>query len=167
MNNMSQVFSEINKIVNAVIPVAAAFNGTVQSDIVHLENYKKCTFIIATGATSTDVGVVTLNAGATSTGAATAIAFKYRTQIAAAPPDAGSDVSSALTDATSTGFAITASKAGGLYIIEVDPAVVAAAAAGYDHVALTVTGSTGQTACVIAILSEPRYPQAVLQTAID
>ena len=163
------VFSERHKVVNAIIPVADAFSANVTSDIVHLENYKKCTFLIVTGATSTDAGLVTVGAGATSTGAATAIPFKYRTQIAAAPPNAGSDVSSTLIDATSTGFAMTASKAGGLYIVEVDAAVVAAATAGYDHVALTVTevGSTGVTACVLAILSEPRYPQDILVTAID
>lgn len=167
---MSQVWSEINKVVNVIIPVADAFSGSVTSDIVHLENYKKCTFLIATGATNTDTGKVTVGAGATSTGAATAIAFKYRTQVKAANATSSSgDVPSALTDATTTGFLMTASKIGGLYIVEVDPAVVAAAGTAYDHVALTVTevGSSGVTACVLAILSEPRYPQGILVTAID
>lgn len=162
------VWSEQNKVVNAVIPVADAWNGDVTSDIINMENYNKCTFIIATGASaaSTD-GVVTVNAGTTTP--ATAITFKYRTQIAAAVPNAGSDVPSALTAATTSGFAMTASKAGGVYIIEVDAAVVAAAGTAYDHVSCTVTENSAgaQTGCIIAILSEPRYPQAILATAID
>jgi len=173
VNNMSQVWSEINKVVNVVDPVATC-GATKTSDVVNLENYKKCTFLVVTGASvaNTD-NVLTVGAGATSTGAATAIAFKYRTQILAATPDATSDVPGDLTDATSTGFSMSASKKGGVYIIEVDAADVAAGTTGttyYDHVALTLTEVTGSGAwvgTVIAILSEPRYPQAILQTAID
>ena len=76
---------------------------------------------------------------------------------------------SALTAATTTGFAMTASKKGGLYIIEVDAQTVAAAGTDYDHVALKFTEATGSGAilgAVVAILSEPRYPQAILPTAI-
>jgi len=162
------VWSEQNKVVNVIIPVADAFAANVTSDIVNMENYNKCTFIIATGATSNDLGVVTVNAGTTTP--ATAIVFKYRTQIAQADcTTAGGDVPSALTDATISGFAMSAAKVGGLYIIEVDAAVVAAAGTDYKRVSLTVTenGSAGVTACVLAILSEPRYPQAILATAID
>ncbi len=174
---MSQVWSEINKVVNAIVPAADPFASNVNSDIINMENYKKCTFIIPTGTTSADAGVVTVKAGMdNTTGCATAISFKYRTQIAStgAHTLAGGDVPSALTDATTTGFAMTAAKSGGLYIIEVDASTVCAgttagAASDYDHVCLTVTesDSAGHPACVLAILSEPRYPQAILQTAID
>ena len=164
------VWSEQNKVVNAVIPVADAFAGNVTSDVINMENYNKCTFLVITGATSTDVGIITVNAGTTTP--ATAIVFKYRKQIAGTAGIAGavgSDVPGALTTAGVAGFAMEASKIGGLYIIEVDAAVVANAGTAYDHVSLTVTedGSDGVTACVIAILSEPRYPQAILATAID
>jgi len=163
------VLSEKIKVVNGVIPVADTFATSATTDIVNLENYKKCTFIIATGATVTADGVVTVLAGADNVTCTTAIVFKYRTQIAADVPDAGSDVPSALTTATVTGFAMTASKPGGLYIVEVDAAVVAAAGTNFDHVKLTVTEDTDdpQVACVIALLSEPRYPQDILATAID
>ena len=164
------VFSEKNKIVNVLIPVADAWAGDVQSDVVNLENYNKCTFIIATGvsAANTD-GVVTVQAGVSNAVCATDIVFKYRTQIAAVPPADGSDIPSTLTDATVTGFAMTAAKGGGVYIIEVNAADVAAGIAGGDHCAVTVTEDSAgaQTACVIAILSEPRYAQDVLATAID
>jgi len=112
---------------------------------------------------------VTVQAGVSNAVCATDIVFKYRTQIAAVPPAAGSDVPSALTTAAVTGFAMTAAKGGGVYIIEVNAADVAAGIAGGDHCAVTVTEDSAgaQTACVIAILSEPRYAQDVLATAID
>jgi len=166
------VLSEKIKVVNATQPVADAFaagDPLHLSDTVNLENYNKCTFIIATGATTTADGVVTILAGATNVTPATAITFKYRTQIAAIPPAQGSDVPSTLTDASTSGFVMTASKIGGLYIIEVDAAVVAAAGTNFDHCSLHVAEDTDdpQTACVIALLSEPRYPQDILATAID
>jgi len=162
------LWSEGNKVVNAVIPVADAFATAVSTDVVDMADYKRCTFIVATGATSTANGIITVLAGVSNASCTTAIIFKYRTQIAAVPPAAGSDVPSALTAAAVTGFSMTASKAGGLYIIEVDVREVAAAGTNFDHVKLTVTEVTDapQTACIIAILSQPRYPQGVLKTAI-
>ncbi|GAH54156.1 unnamed protein product [marine sediment metagenome] len=176
---MSQVWSEINKVVNVSEPAAHA--GTTTSyytDIVNMENYKKCTFILASGSTgAANSPVITVVTGASSTAATTAIAFKYRTQIAStgACSLTGGDVPSVLTTTTGTaGFAISSGKAGGVYIIEVDAADVAAgtttsAATDYDHVALKI--STGATEAahiygIIAVLSEPRYPQAILDTAI-
>lgn len=166
---MSLQWSEENKVVNAVIPVADAFAGDVTSDVVDMADYKRCTFIVATGATSAALNTITVLAGVSNSSCATAIIFKYRTQIGAVPPAANSDVPSALTDATTAGFAMTAAKAGGLYIIEVDAREVAAAGTNFDHVAVLVTedgGSVAQTACVLAILSQPRFPQGVLKTAI-
>lgn len=164
------VWSEKNKVVNVVDPVDT-LGATKTSDIVNLENYNKCTFLVITGASSANSDdTLTVLAGESNSSCTTAIAFKYRTQIAAATPNTGSDVPSALTDATTSGFAMTASKKGGVYIIEVDAAVVAAAGTNFDHCALKLTESTGNGAflgTVVAILSEPRYPQAILATAID
>ena len=163
--------SEKLKFVNAIIPVADAWDAAPGvTDIVNMENYRKLTFIVATGATTAVYPTITVLAGNANDSAATAIAFKYKTQIAATDcTTQGGDVPSALTDATSSGFVMTASKIGGLYIIEVDAAVVAAAGTNYDHVKLNVlqNANTAQTACVIAILSEPRYAQDILATAID
>lgn len=170
---MSQVWSEVNKIVSGLIPVVDCFATGVETDIVNMENYKKCTFLVYTGATSTGSTVITVNAGASSTGAATAIAFKYRTQVAQTnATTTGGDIPGALTDATSTGFTTTISKVGGIYIIEVDASTVLAASTtgvSFDHCKLDADESVNSpiTGCVLAILSEPRYPQAILQTAID
>ena len=166
------VLSEKLKIVNVIDPVATAC-ATGTSDIINLENYKKCTFIVATGASvGNSDSDITIYAGNANDSCSQVITFKYRTQIAAATPDPGSDVSSALTAVTvaATGFAMTASKKGGVYIIEVDAAVVAAAGTNFDHVALHFGAHTGAGAvvgCVLALLSEPRYPQDILATAID
>ncbi len=159
---MSQVWSEINKVVNADPPASQwGSTGANQCDIVDMESYKKCTFLIMTGATSTGIGAVTVQAGATSTGATTEIAFKYRSTTTG-------DTYGDLTDAVAgTGFNLTVSTANQYHIIEVDAPTVAAAAANYDHVALSITNHvTAINACVVAVLSEPRYPQGTLGTAI-
>lgn len=173
---MSQVFSEISKVVNVSGPANHASATGFTTDIVNMENYKKCTFILASGASATNTPKITVYSGVSDSSSTTAIPFKYRTQVKASDAvNASGDVPSALTDATTTGFEITTQKTGGVYIIEVDAAGVAAgttagAATNYDHVALTITdGSASATQYygIIAVLSEPRYPQAILQTAID
>ena len=176
---MSQVWSEINHVVSVVSPTShsSTAGGTITSDIVNMANYKKLTYIIQTGSTTAaNAPTVTVYAGETSTGATTAIAYNYRTQINATDcASASGDIPSELvTTGSSAGFSMTASKTGGCYYIEVDPSTVAAADTTdqtYDHVKLVVTNSTSTYAAqiysVLAVLSEPRYPQAVLQTAID
>ncbi len=178
MNNMSQVWSEINKVVNVSVPYSHVSTTSYYTDIVNMENYKKCTFILALGASAADSPIITVVTGISSTATiTTAIPFKYRTQVLASDATSASgDVPSALTTTTGTaGFAMSSGKVGGVYMIEVDAADVAAgttagAATDYDHVALKVsTGATSATHVygIIAVLSEPRYPQAILQTAID
>ena len=164
--------SEKLKFVNAIIPVADAFvTGTgVTSDIINMENYKKCTFVVITGATAITVNTITVFAGVDNVTCATPIVFKYRTQAAADVPDPGSDVPTALAAASVAGFPSIASIVGNMSIIEVDAADVAAGITGGDHCALRLKdtpAAAAQVGCVIAILSEPRYPQDVLATAID
>ena len=164
---MSKLWSEENHVVNAIIPVADAWDSNpVVSDVINVADYKRVTFLIVTGATSAVLPQVTVLAGLSKDSCTTAIIFKYRTQIGAVPPAALSDVASALIAAGVDGFAMTASKAGGLYIIEVDVREVAEAGAQFDHVALNIdeNADTAQTGCVLAILSQPRY--GTLKTAI-
>lgn len=165
---MSQVWSEINKVVQGTVPSAdISTTGGVQTDIVDMEGYKRCTFLFMTGASVDNDAAITVQAGLSSTSCSTEIAFKYRSIT-------DGDTYGALTDAVAgTGFSITAESAEQYHIIEVDAATVCAATTGttyYDHIALTHTETTGHTTaligCVVAILSEPRYPQAVLDTAI-
>ena len=183
---MSQVFSEINKIVSVLAPgvqSSGASNGTAvfETDIVNMKLYKHCTFVMSLGATvaSTVYRVLVMACpAATGTGLWTPITFNYRTQNSTGTSttgESGSDTPSALTAGTSTGVPTTTGYVGGVIIFEVDaPTVCAAGSSGggdFDHVKL-YWASTADTyaprACsVIAILSEPRYPQAVLDSAID
>ena len=161
---MSQLWSEINKVVNVLNPatVTSGSAAITNTDVVNLENYKKCTFLLTFGAAADHVAAVTVNAFSANTTGGSAIAFRYRTQET-------SDVQSASSSGTT--FNTTTGSAGATYIVEVDAPTVAAAAAGYDHTYMIITNSTGNItaryASCVAVLSEPRYPQAVLQTAID
>ena len=165
------VWSERDKVVN-VLTFAEQTDAAHTTDIVDMAKYKKCTFLIVTGAAALNIPLVTVNAGVDNTVCATQIIFKYRTQAAVAPQAVGSDLQSALTAVTvaATGFNLITNIAGSLYIVEVDAAVVAAGLANADHVSLTLTPDGATHAvhnyCVLAILSEPRYPQDVLETAI-
>ena len=167
---MSKLWSEENHVINAIIPVADAWDSNpVVSDVINCAGYKRVTFLIITGATSAVAPQVTVLAGISKDSCTTAIIFKYRTQIAGTSPAAGSDVMSALIAATVDGFAMTGSKPGGIYIVEVDVREVQEAGEmtyDFDHVALNIdeNADTAQTGCVLAILSEPRY--ATLKTAI-
>jgi len=167
---MSQVWSEVNKIVNVLNPAEHADSSGPTTDIVDMENYKKCTFIVQTGSSAANIPVITVLSGISNASAATATAFYYRTQVKASDcTSASGDIPSALTSIGTSGFAMTTSKTGGCYIIEVDAPTVAAAGTNYDHVCLKF--STGATHAahiygVLAVLSEPRYPQAILDTAI-
>jgi len=181
VNNMSQVWSEINKVVNVLDLTAQAATASTYfaTDIVNMANYKKLTYLITLGstATPTNTPTVTVLAGETNTGATAAIAFRYRSQIDGTGGSAGdalSDVPGTLTLTTGTaGFAMSSADAGGMYIIEVDPPTVATADTKdqtYDHVKLLFTNASTAAAQIyscVAVLSEPRYPQAILQTAID
>jgi len=173
---MSQLWSEINKVVNVLDlkSQSASSGGTIDTDIVHLENYKKLTYLITLGSAAViNTPTVTVYGGESATGATGAIAFRYRTQITGrggSSGTTGSDVSGSLT--TGSSFTISTGGNSGMYIVEVDPPTVAAADTSdqtYDHVKLRFTNATGvgQIYGVTAVLSEPRYPQAILQTAID
>ena len=156
------IFSQYNKVVNGLPPVADAFATQGYSDIVNMEAYKHVTFLIITGVTTTADGVITVEACDDVTPSNTqAIAFKYRAVVAG-------DTYGALTAVASTGVAMTASKANSYYIVEVDAADVEAGKAGYEYVRVKVTEDTNdpQIACIVVILSEPRYPQEKLVTAI-
>ena len=165
------LWSEEDKVVN-VLDCAEQTNATQTTDVVDMADYKRCTFIIHTGAAALNIPKVTIQAGISEGSCTTAIIFKYRTQVAAATPDSGSDVPSALTDATIAGFDLTTNVKGGVYIIEVDVREIQEAGAmtyDFDHVKMVITkGGTNavHNYGVLAILSQPRYPQGVLKTAI-
>jgi len=170
---MSQVWSEIKKVVNVLDPASqsSGVSAVVNTDVVDMENYKKCTFLVHAGAAVDNTMVITAYANDDNATSGSAIDFRYRTQIAGTGGNSasvGSDVPSLLS--TGSSITTTTGAAGGMYIIEVDAPTVAAEGTDYDHTYLKFTTSTGNITAriygVVAVLSEPRYPQAILDTAI-
>lgn len=153
-------------VVVGAVPKADRFDTSLTSDFVSLANYGRITFIISTGNATggTANGVVTLQASASAAGSSlTALAFKYRVQASSTTVDTWG----ALTDAAAAGFSMTAGD-DYQYICEVTADSVEAQAAGKLFVACRVTESSNDPidAGIVAVLSEPRYPQAVPITAI-
>ncbi|TXH56415.1 MAG: hypothetical protein E6Q97_06445 [Desulfurellales bacterium] len=153
-------------IINGIVPKADAFATSGTTDWVSLANYRRVTFVIHTGNATggTANGTVTVNASASAAGSSsTALAFKYR----ACASSTSVDTWGALTDATSSGFSMTAGD-NYIYTVELTAEEVEAAAAGKYFVSLTVTESSNDPidAAVLIILSEPRYPNPTPISAI-
>jgi hypothetical protein len=180
---MSQIFSEIHKINNVWTPAlgssgAAAAPGTTdasyETDILNMSLYKHCTFVISAGAIVEENHInvkVMACVSATEGGYTVPIDFYYRSQGSGVVTAYTTDTPSALTAGTSDGFDTSSGGVGAIYIVEVDAPNILAEGATYEHVKLYIQGSTQaddpRNYSIIAILSEPRYPQAVLNTCID
>lgn len=165
---MSHAYDELfyGHIVNGTVPKADAFATSATTDWVNLANYSKVRFIIHTGNATggTANGVVTVNASASSAGSSTtALTFKYR----ACASSTTVDTWGSLSDATTSGFAMTAGD-NYIYIVELLADEVEAQAAGKNFVALTVTENSNDPidAGILIELFGARYPQSVPVTAI-
>ena len=100
------------KLVKGIDPVADAFAGTADSDVVTLENFQKALFLIYKGVGATGTADITVMAASdNSKTGAEAVAFKY-TSITSG------ETSSSVTAATSSGFTTTAGSSQ-LYAVEV------------------------------------------------
>lgn len=86
-----------------IAPVADAFSTTVYSDVVDASKGKWIRFLRFTGVGATGTSTITVNAcDDTSASNETAVVFKYRQYISS------TDTWGALTDATTSGFLLTA-----------------------------------------------------------
>lgn len=164
MSQMDFLFD--HHVVLGLEPKADRFDTSATTDFISLANYGRITFVIATGNSTSDTsnGTVTLVCSAAAGGTSTsALAFKYRVCASSSTVDTWG----ALTDATTSGFSMTAGD-NYHYSCEVTADSVEAQAAGKYFVALRVTEVTNDpiVGAVLAILSEPRFPQAVPVTAI-
>ena len=153
-------------IVAGIYAKADAFATAGVTDRVSLANYGKITFLISTGDATSDTanGVVTLNAfAAASGGSGTALTFKYRS----CASSTSADTWGSLTDATTSGFSMTAGD-NYLYVVEITADELVGQIADKPFVELTVTEVTNDPilATVNAILSDPRYPGPIPRTAI-
>lgn len=163
---MSRTFLESAHIVNGVYPVADAFATSKETDRVSLANYGRCVFVIHTGdaTAGTADGTVTVRAHvAAASGTPTAIPFKYRVCASSTSVDTWG----AITDASASGFAMTAGD-NLMYAIEVNAEDVEANDAGSKFVSCLVTEDTNDpiVAGIVCILLDPRYPQDIPVSAI-
>ena len=164
---MSQMdFLARHHVVSGLYPVADAFATAMTTDYVSTKDYRKVTFLLHTGNATggTADGVVTVLAASAAAGTSAAgVAFKYRVCASSTTVDTWG----ALTDATASGFSMTAGD-NLLYEIEVDAADVEGADPDNPWLALKVTEVTDDpvvAGCII-ILSDPRHPVGTPVTAI-
>jgi len=143
----------------AARPIADAYDSDPATDVYNMALYEHITFIVAHGTGATGTAVLTVEECTLVDGTgASPIAFKYRV---------GADTGAALGDltaATSAGYTIIAGT-GKLIVIEVDAAELAA-----DSQFIRVTQTEGVdspvTGAIIAILSNPRYSNETMPSAI-
>lgn len=140
-------------------PVADAFSGTVYSDIVSMKNHNLAQFIIVKGVGTTGTSTITVEASSDNAGSAvSAVPFSYQAITSG-------DTAGALTAVASTGFNTTAGSSQ-LYVIYVDGEALNAS--GYEYVrlkAVEVADSPVLGGILINLL-DPRYDEAVQDTAI-
>lgn len=124
-----QTLIQNNHYVKGLDPVADAFSGTVYSDVVSMANFESVTFLIYKGVGTTGTSTITVEACDDFVPTTTsAVPFFYKSTAAS-----GTDVPSALTKATSSGFTTTAGSSQ-IYAIEVRYGDLAAS--GYTNVRL-------------------------------
>lgn len=105
-------------------PLADAFAGTVYSDVINMENFGKCRFLVFGGVGATGTSTFTVEAcDDTVPTNVSAVAFHYRQQSA-------NDVQGTLTAATASGFTCTAAADRNI-TIEVDQEALIASGYGY------------------------------------
>ena len=164
-------FLSDHHIVAGLYPVADCFAAGTATDVISMVNYRRCTFLVMTGAVEDAAvsNIVTVDACSNAAaGATTAIAFRYRQCVSSATVDTWG----ALTAATSSGYNFSNHASMGvantMWFVEVTSADLEAGTAGYEYVRLAIAETVDKTitAGCIAILSDPRYPQAVPVQAI-
>jgi len=155
-------FSESHGILG--LTVDGDWNGGFTSDSIDMSKYNHACVIIIGDANVAGNGIITVLAGNTAGSEAAAITFTYRTS--------GADVGSASSDvfsaaATSAAWTTTAATmASQVSLIEFDATDLNVSNTQYRYANVTVdaTGSAG-TVDIVAILSEPRYSEAIMDTA--
>ncbi len=156
-------------IVAGLYPVADAFattGSTGVSDWYSLKDYRRISFLIITGVATggTANGTVTVNA-ATSAAGAGSVTMPFRYKVCASSTTV--DTWGASTVAAAAGFSMTAAS-NYMYLVEVlvEEAQAALATASFVQLVVTESSDDPVVATIIAILSEPRFPQPVPVTAI-
>ena len=158
-------FSQSHGIVYETIIVADNYNAGVSMDSINMAKYNHGTLILVGDVACAGAGVLTMMAGASNGTETAAITFTERhttTDVASTTADVLTAV------ATSASLALTeAYIRSGMYVIEWDAQDMVVAGVTYNWMTpvLSAAGTAG-IITAIAILSEPRYEQAIMPTAI-
>ena len=151
--------AEVTHLGIGLSPASDRFAGTVYSDIINMENYGKCRFVVIgdTGATGTSTFTVEACDDTTPSNS-TAIPFYYAEH-------SSNDVRGTLTAATTAGFTCAA-RANRLITVEVDAEDLIAS--GYSYVRLKAVESVDGAVLgtILFELFEPKATGSVDATAI-
>jgi hypothetical protein len=144
---------------HGLAPIADAFAGSVNSDVVNMKNYGQVTFLYYQGVGTTGTSTLTVEAcdDAVPT-TQNAVPFTYRSITA-------TDVHGDITAAAAAGFTTTAGS-NHIYIISVN--VEALLADGYSYVRLAAVevANAAVLGGILIILGEPRSTDIVAATAL-
>lgn len=146
-------------VAKGIDPVADALAGTKYSDVFDLSLFNKLVFLIHKGVGATGVSTITARAYSSTdpSTADTAIPFRYKAVTSG-------DTQGAVTQADTTGFALTAGSSQ-VYAIEIDSQ--AAASAGLKYVYLKAVESVDSPVLAgITVLGWPKHAP-IGESAID
>lgn len=168
------IFSQENKIITVLSPVDNTGAAATVCDVVNMKNYNQATFIISFGAVNDSMtGTLVAYKGASVSSCTTAFAAKYSygATNGCVAGTGGDDTQSALLELPATGVSLAAGDAADAtanpctIIVKVDAQDLGD---GYSCVRVGWTNSEHSTlVSIVCILSEPRYADASLPTAIS
>ncbi|MFA6308623.1 MAG: hypothetical protein WC677_02610 [Clostridia bacterium] len=150
---------DLYHVVNALVPVADAFAGTVQTAPIHMKNWQHASFLITCGAGAVGTSTITVEACDTIVpGNVKAIPFSYQECVSG-------DTFGEIKQANDAGFA-TAAAANKIYKIEVDEQMLASTGYGYVRVKAVEVVNDPVTGGIVAVLTGGRFESEVPATAI-
>ncbi len=149
---------------NLLIPLCAEatdINAATELDCFYMGKYNHATVVIQHSAAVTGDNILTVETGATD-GADTSDAYFVYRLGSAAPGSTNSDVLSATSSKVATLTLTAATYQGKMLVLEID-----AEDLSYPYVTVDLNGDASVgTICAFAILSEPRYSEAIMDAAI-
>tara|TARA_Y100000310_G_scaffold339506_1_gene432379 strand:+ start:706 stop:1173 length:468 start_codon:yes stop_codon:yes gene_type:complete len=155
---MSQVLTEVMNVRVGLAPLADVQDTDPTTDWFDMRVYRRIVFAYVKGVGATGTATITVSGASDNAGTGSAdIAYKYRNHANAA-------AQGALTSVAATGFTVTAGS-NETTLVEVDAADLPD---GKPWCSLTLTEVVDSPVLgtVIAIMTEPRYPQAILDAGV-
>ena len=158
---MSGLYSELVHVIDVLAPVDTA-GATIETDIVDAGEATRLQFIIQFGVITGDTVVITLEECDDITASnSTAIGFNYRESAGV-----GTDTMGAITAVGAGGVTAAADDDGHSFLIDVDPAMLAA---GYPYVRLVADPGGSASVCLLnaICIAIPRNAQSVTPSMVD